>query len=238
MMREVWRWSLWFSLAVSGLLVIVDLSFVSANLTKLLEGGWVPLVTASLVYVVMATWHEGRAALIHKLERDTLPLASFIQRMRGKPRLPGTAVYMSRRLDVVPVPMLHNLKHYKMLHERNVILTVETQHVPRVDPEQRLEVNSLGDEFYSIIVHYGFMEHPNIPAALDACLTCAEKLGFNMMDTSFFLARETIVGARKSALDAFRRRIFIWLHRNAQDATQFFRIPPDRMVELGARIEL
>jgi KUP system potassium uptake protein len=237
-MRDVWGWGLLPSAIVAGLLVIVDLSFVSANLTKLMEGGWVPLVTAAVIFFLMTTWREGRAALLQKLERDTLPLASFLNQMQRTHRVPGTAVYMTRRLEFVPVPMLHNLKHYKVLHERNVIVHVMTEHVPRVARRDRAEVTALGGDVYTIVLHYGFMEYPNIPMALEACEEVVEALHFDMMQTSFFLARESIGAASPSALNSFRRQLFIAMHRNAQDATAFFRIPPNRMVELGSRIEI
>ena len=237
-MREVWGWPLLPSAVLAGLLLVVDLSFVVANLTKLLEGGWVPLVAAGAIFFLMSTWRKGRAVLLHKLERDPQPLTNFLAQMQKTQRVPGTAVYMSRRLDIVPVPMLHNLKHYKVLHERNVIVHVLTEHVPRVASNHRAHVTALGGEVYTIVLHYGFMEHPNIPKALEACKELVETMHFDMMQTSFFLARESIGAANPSALSSVRRQLFIAMHRNAQDATAFFRIPPNRMVELGSRIEI
>jgi KUP system potassium uptake protein len=237
-MRDVWGWGLLPSAGVAGLLMAVDLSFVSANLMKLLQGGWVPLVAAAAIFFLMSTWRTGRAALLSKLERDTMPLTSFLSQMEKTHRVPGTAVYMTRRLDVVPVPMLHNLKHYKVLHKRNVIVHVMTEHVPRVAAHQRVEVTALGGEVYSIVMHYGFMQHPNVPRALEACKEVMHGLEFDLMQTSFFLARESIGAASPSALNSLQRQLFIAMHRNAQDATAFFRIPPNRMVELGSRIEI
>jgi KUP system potassium uptake protein len=238
MMREIWGWGLAASLGVAGALSIVDLSFVAANLTKVLDGGWIPLVTAALVFFLMSSWRKGRALLLDKLARETMPLEDFIAAMAEKRRVPGTAVYLVRRHHVVPVTMLHNLKHYKVLHERNVLVYVETAHVPRTRRSQRLELKPLGSGFYSLNIHYGFMEHPDIPAALTACKGTSEKLDFDMMQTSFFVARESIGLAGKSPMSALRRRVFVALQRNAQNATEFFRIPPDRMVELGARLEI
>ena len=162
-MREIWGWSLPVSVAVAGLFVIVDLAFVSANMMKVFEGGWFPLVVAALVFFLMFTWRQGRDALLRMLERDTFPLSSFIAQVHDKTRVRGTAVYMTSRLDVVPVPLLHNLKHNKVLHERIVLLHVVTANIPRVPPEQRIEVAHLGDNFHSIVVRYGFMEQPDIP---------------------------------------------------------------------------
>jgi KUP system potassium uptake protein len=235
-MREIWGWSLPISVAMAGLFVIVDLAFVSANMMKVFDGGWFPLVVAALVFFLMFTWRQGRDALLRKLERDTLPLSNFIAQVHGKTRVPGTAVYMTSRLDVVPVPLLHNLKHNKVLHERIVLLHVATANIPRVAPERRIEVAHLGDNFHSIVVRYGFMEQPDVPQALEECDT--RELHFNMMDTSFFVGRVTIVADKQSRIGAIRRRVFEAMHRNALAATEFFRIPPNRVVELGGQVEI
>jgi len=235
-MREVWGWSLPLSIAVAGLFVVVDLSFVAANMMKVVEGGWVPLVVGATLFFVMSTWRKGRAALAHKLERDTLPLKQFIAQMHGKTRVAGTAVYMTSRVDVVPVPLLHNLKHNKVLHERIVLLHVVTRNIPRVAPDKRIEVVHLGDNFHSVVARYGFMQQPNIPRVLERC--DLQGLTFNMMETSFFVGRVTIVPARKSRFGAMRCKIFEALHRNALAATEFFRIPPNRVIELGGQVEI
>jgi KUP system potassium uptake protein len=235
-MREVWRWSLPVSLAVAGLFVVVDLAFVSANMMKVLEGGWFPLVVAAIVFFLMSTWWRGRRVLLGALERDTYPLSDFIRQVHTKTRVPGTAVYMTSRLDMVPVPLLHNLKHNKVLHERIVILRVATENVPRIAPEDRIETSHLGDNFHSVRVRYGFMEHPDIPQVLEDCR--ARKLDFNMMNTSFFVGRVTIVAGKNSPLNGLRRQVFDFMHRNAQPATEFFRIPPNRVIELGGQVEM
>ena len=235
-MREVWGWSLWLSVLVAGVFVMVDLSFVTANMMKVVEGGWVPLLVGSVLFFLMSTWHSGRVALGQRLERDTLPLATFIAQMRKKERIPGTAVYMTSRLDMVPVPLLHNLKHNKVLHQRIVLLHVVTANIPRVPPERRLKVTNLGDNFHTIIAEYGFMQQPNVPRLLHRC--GSDGLTFNLMDTSFFVGRVKIVPARQSALGRFRCRIFEIMHRNALAATDFFRIPPNRVIELGSQTEI
>jgi len=235
-MREIWGWSLPLSLGTAGLFVIVDLAFVSANLMKVFEGGWFPLVVAALIFFLMTTWRQGREALLRRLERDTLPLSTFIAQVRGKTRVPGTAVYMTSRLDVVPVPLLHNLKHNKVLHERIVLLNVVTANIPRVAPERRLETADLDGNFHSILLRYGFMEQPDISRALEECR--ARQLLFNMMDTSFFVGRVTIVGSKHSRISAIKRQVFEVMHRNALDATEFFHIPPNRVIELGGQVEL
>jgi KUP system potassium uptake protein len=235
-MREVWGWSLPVGLAVAGLFVVVDLAFVSANMMKVFEGGWFPLVVAAIVFFLMTTWREGRTALLHQLERDTYPLSDFIRQVHTKARVPGTAVYMTSRLDVVPVPLLHNLKHNKVLHERIVLLHVVTANVPRVPSENRIEAAHLGDNFHSVKVRYGFMQQPDIPRALEAC--SAQQLDFAMMETSFFVGRVTIVAGKGSRFTAIKRRIFEVMHRNALPATEFFRIPPNRVIELGGQVEM
>jgi KUP system potassium uptake protein len=163
----VWGWSLPLSIAVAGLFIAVDFAFGAANMMKVVEGGWVPLVVGASLYFVMSTWRQGRVALAHKLERDTLPLNDFIAHVESKSRVAGTAVYMTSRVDVVPVPLLHNLKHNKVLHERIVLLHVVTRQIPRVSPEKRVEVAHLGGNFHSVIAHYGFMQNPNVPRVLE-----------------------------------------------------------------------
>jgi KUP system potassium uptake protein len=235
-MREVWNWSFWLSAAVAGLFVIVDLSFVAANMMKVMQGGWVPLAVGATLFFLMSTWHRGRIELGRQLERDTLPLADFIRQMRGKARVPGTADYMTSRLDMVPVPLLHNLKHNKVLHQRIVLLQVVTANIPRVPAERRLIVSDLDDNFHTIIAEYGFMQHPNVPRVLYRCT--ARGLKFEMMDTSFFVGRVTIVPAKNSRFGRVRCRIFETMHRNALAATDFFRIPPNRVIELGSQTEI
>ncbi len=235
-MREIWHWSLPLAGAVAGLFILVDLSFVSANMMKVLEGGWVPLVVAAIIFALMSIWRDGRGLLVKKLERDTLPLETFIQQMRNKPRVHGSAVYLTNRLDVVPVALLHNLKHNKILHERIVLLQVLTKNIPHVDESDRIEVHHLADNYHTITVNYGFMESPNLPRALDDC--AVKQLRFNMMDTSFFVGRFTIVPKKRAKWRKVETKIFEAMHRNALPATEFFRIPPNRVVELGTQVEI
>jgi KUP system potassium uptake protein len=235
-MREIWGWSLAVSVVVAGLFILVDLSFVTANMMKVMEGGWVPLAVGAVLFFLMSTWHQGRVALNRQLERDTLPLKDFIGQMRGKSRVSGTAVYMTSRLDTVPVPLLHNLKHNKVLHQRVVLLHVVTANVPRVPPERRLKVADCGDNFHTIVADYGFMQHPNVPRVLH--LSESRGLTFGMMDTSFFVGSVKVVPARHSDLGRIRCAIFEVMHRNALAATDFFRIPPNRVIELGSQTEI
>jgi KUP system potassium uptake protein len=235
-MREIWNWSLPASLVVAGLFIVVDLSFVTANLMKIFEGGFVPLVVAAVIFFLIWTWRRGRELMLERLERDTLPLATFIKQIHGKSRVPGTAVYMTSRTDVVPVPLLHNLKHNKVIHQRIVLLHVVTENAPYIAADQRIQITHLIDDFHSMIIHYGFMEQPDIPQALDAC--GAQQLHFDLMDTSFFVGRLTIVPGAASQMSRIRIKLFEAMHRNALAATEFFRIPPNRVIELGGQIEL
>jgi KUP system potassium uptake protein len=235
-MREVWGWSLPLAIGVAGVFAVIDLSFVAANLMKVVEGGWVPLVVAALLFFAMSTWRQGRSALARKLERDTLPLTDFIAQVHNKTRVSGTAVYVTSRVDVVPVPLLHNLKHNKVLHQRIILLHVVTQNIPRVAPEKRVEVVHLGDDFHAIVAHYGFMQHPHVPRLLERC--SLHGLHFDMMETSFFVGRVTIVPEKSSRFGVIRCKLFEAMHRNALSATEFFRIPPNRVIELGGQVEI
>jgi KUP system potassium uptake protein len=235
-MREIWNWSLPASLLVAGLFIVVDLSFVSANLMKVFEGGFVPLVVAAVIFFLIWTWRRGRELMLQTLERDTLPLANFIRQIHGKSRVPGTAVYLTSRTDVVPVPLLHNLKHNKVIHQRIVLLHVLTENAPYIAADQRIEITHLMDDFHSVVIHYGFMEQPDIPQALEAC--GVQELRFDLMETSFFVGRLTIVPAPAPRMSRIRIKLFGAMHRNALAATEFFRIPPNRVIELGGQIEL
>ena len=235
-MREIWRWSLPVSLVVAGLFVLIDLSFVLANLMKVFEGGFVPLVVAAVIFFLFWTWRNGRELMLQKLERDTLPLADFISQTHDKSRVSGTAVYLTSRTDVVPVPLLHNLKHNKVIHQRIVLLHVVTENVPYMTSNQRIEITNLTNNFYSVVVHYGFMEQPDVPQALDIC--GSQQLRFDLMETSFFVGRLTIVPTVASRLSRIRSKLFEAMHRNALAATEFFRIPPNRVIELGSQIEI
>jgi KUP system potassium uptake protein len=235
-MRELWGWGLLSSTLVAGGFAAVDLSFVSANLMKVLEGGWAPLALGTLLFFVMTTWRKGRLALLAQLERDTVPLAAFIARSHDMLRVPGTGIYMTGRLDVVPVPLLHNMKHNKVLHDRIVLLNVATEHVPRVVPEHRLMIADLGNHCFAVSARYGFMEQPDIPRLLADCATCG--LAFDLMDTSFFIGQETIMAARPSCLNRAERMVFQLLKRSAVLATDFFQIPLNRVVELGAQVAI
>jgi KUP system potassium uptake protein len=237
-MREQWRWPLVLAVAVAGSLALVDASFAAANLTKVTQGGWVPLLTGSLLFLLMDAWYSGRKAMLQELERETMRLGLFIESMANEAKIPGTAVYLSRRIDMVPIAMLHSVKHYHVLHQRNVVLSVETEHVPRVAEADQVSVTALGHDFHRIVLRYGFMQHPDIPAALVNCLL--EGQGIDEMQTTFFISRVSVSKTvdDRDQINPLFCQIFAWLHRNEADATEFFHIPRNRIVELGAQIEL
>jgi KUP system potassium uptake protein len=233
------RWPLWLLIPLFGLFAIVDLSFFGANLLKVTEGGWFPLIVASLVFSIMGTWWRGRRLLAAQRARDAMPLDLFIETLRPERpvRVPGTAIFMTRDLTQVPVALLHALKHYKALHERVVILQVDTAGVPHVPDERRLEIQEIGKGFYTMLVHYGFMDEPNIMRALALCRM--QHFHVNLMETSFFIGREKIrPRPRRTGFLRWRDRLFIFLTNVAVDATEFFRIPPNRVVELGGQVEI
>ncbi len=218
---------------------LVDLTFLSANLLKIVEGGWFPIVVAALVFALMATWWRGRRLLAEQRARNALPLRLFVDRLGPDkpPRISGTAVFMTRDLAHVPVALLHALKHYKVLHQRVVMMQVETEDVPHVPDEQRLEIAEIGNGFHTIRVRYGFMDQPNLVRALAQCRVGGFR--FNLMETSFIIGRERVrPRSHRPRFWRWRDRLFILLSNNTLDATEFFRIPPNRVVELGGQIEV
>jgi KUP system potassium uptake protein len=232
-------WSLPAALAVFGGFGLVDLSFFSANLLKVAEGGWFPIVVAGVVFAIMGTWWRGRRLLAEQRARDAMPLREFVDTLKpDRPlRVPGTAVFLARDLGQVPVALLHALKHYKALHERVVLMQVDTEDVPHVAEEQRLSIAELGKGFYTIQVRYGFMDQPNVMRAIAQCRQ--QHFHFNLMDTSFFIGREKLrAKPRRTGFWRWRDRLFILLSHLALDADEFFRIPPNRVVELGGQIEI
>jgi KUP system potassium uptake protein len=232
-------WSLSLAVPVFAVFALIDLMFLGANLLKIAEGGWFPIVVAALVFAVMATWWRGRRLLAEKRARDAMPLREFVTALRADnpTRISGTAIFMTRNLEHVPLALLHALKHYKVLHKRVVMMQVETEDVPHVPEEQRLEIGELGKGFYTIRLRYGFMGQPNVVRALAQCRIGG--LRFNLMETSFIIGREKLrARPRRAAFWRWRDRLFILMSNNTLDATEFFRIPPNRVVELGGQIEI
>jgi KUP system potassium uptake protein len=203
-----------------------------------MEGGWFPLFIASLAYIIMSSWLAGRAVLVAERARSSLPLKAFLDGIKpGRfARVPGTAVFMTGDVKSVPNALLHNLKHNKVLHERVVLMNVTTADIPHVPEERRLEFEHLDHNFHIIKVHYGFMDEPNIPRALAQCRVM--QFHFNLMETSFFLRREKIIAGQRSSFARWRRQIFILMSNIMLNATEFFRIPTNRVIELGGQIEI
>ncbi len=233
---RAWRWIV----ALCVPFFFIDVAFVVANGAKLMQGAWFPVVLGSVLFLLMRTWRRGRELLRDEIRKDGIRLDSFLPGLMLAPpvRVPGTAVFLTASPDVVPHALLHNLKHNKVLHERNVFLTVETLAVPYAPQEKRLKIEPIaGDDFHRVIIRYGFMETPDVPLALmRSCDQC--DLVFNPMDTTYFVSRESIVAARRRGMPVWRDKLFAFLHRNAAPATTFFRIPGNRLVELGAQVEI
>ncbi len=235
---RVWHWSFAGTAALIVPFLFVDFTFLSANLLKVVEGGWVPLVLGALVMLVMYTWRRGSRLLYQKTRRQETPLESLIASLEKKPpqRVPGTAVFLTSDPHSAPTALLHSLKHYKVLHERNVILTIETADAPHVDVAERVRIEPVGKTFSRVVLRFGFMETPNVPKAL----AIARKHGwqFDIMSTSFFLSRRALKPAAHSGMPRWQDRLFIALTRAANDATDYFQIPTGRVVEVGTQVTI
>jgi KUP system potassium uptake protein len=235
--RRVWQWPTAMAFALLLFFLMIDVTYLAANALKIVQGGFVPLLIAGGVIVIMTTWRRGRQALFRRLSAEGLSVDSFLARLPSSAvRVRGTAIFMTGTPQAVPHALLHNLKHNKVLHERVVLMTVRTEEEPRVAPEERIEVERLKDGFWRVVLRYGFIEEPNIPEALAHC--AARGLAFDMMQTSFFLSREKVVPSVNPDLPPWREGIFATLSALAMNATEFFKIPPNRVVELGTQIEV
>ncbi|HUH30840.1 MAG TPA: potassium transporter Kup [Rhodanobacter sp.] len=237
--RKRWAWSLPTVILVGALFLVIDLSFFGANLLKVAHGGWFPLVLGVVIFAVMTTWRRGRELVVREINQSGLALQPFIENIAEHPplRVPGTAMFLTGNQHAVPHALLHNLKHNKVLHERNVLLTVDMLETPVADPDERIQIMPLNDDFVGLELRFGFAEDPNVPLALALC--AREGLNFDMMDTTFFLSRENIVAdARRPGMALWRDKLFAFLSRNAMPATAFFQIPGNRLIELGAQVEI
>jgi KUP system potassium uptake protein len=236
--RRLWRWGIAKTIILCSIFFLLELAFTIANLAKIPHGGWVPIGIALLVFILMSTWKRGRALLGERLNASSLPIQLFLDDVyhNPPPRVSGTAVFLAGNAEGTPLALLHNLKHNKVLHKRVVIMTLATADAPHVDMEDRLKVEELREGFYRVRAYYGFMDEPNVP---DVMLECAKQgLEFVYEDTTFFLSRETIIPSAKPGMWLWRERIFAYMSRNAQRATAFFRLPANRVVELGMQIEI
>jgi KUP system potassium uptake protein len=229
----------WLFWPLAAVFVLVDVAFLAANLVKFMDGAWFPIALGVVVFTLLRTWGRGRQLLQAEILKDGIRLDSFLPGLMLAPpaRVPGTAVFLTAQTGIAPKALLHNLKHNKVLHERNVLLTVETRAVPHIAAAERLSIETIGDDFHRVTVRYGFMETPDVPLALMRA-SDHDGLCFDPMDTTYFASRESIVATPRRGMPAWRDHLFAFLHRNAAPATDFFRIPTTRLVELGAPVEI
>ncbi|PYP11988.1 MAG: potassium transporter Kup [Gemmatimonadetes bacterium] len=236
--EHTWRWGFARAAIVAGLFLCVDLPFFAANMLKIRYGGWVPLVIAAAIFLLMTTWKRGREILGKRMQEKTVALKMLLADLAAEPplRVPGTAVFMYGTTDGTPPALVHNLTHNKVLHERVVFLTMVTHDVPHVPPAERVTVKAIGKGFYSVIARYGFMDDPDIEDVLAACQM--KSLDIPIAGTTFFLGRETLVASDRPGMPQWREQLFAFMSRNALRATAFFKIPADQVFEVGAQVEL
>jgi len=235
--RRVAKWSLGASIGLFGAFLVVDLAYLGANLVKIPDGGWFPLGIGLAFFVLLTTWKRGRQLLFARLREDTIPMDVFLRSSKKSVhRVSGTAIYMTGSVDTVPHALLHNLKHNKVLHERNIMLTVVTADIPTWPEGERLEIKEMGAGFWRVVVHFGFMDIADVPNALN--LGAAKGLPIELFETSFFLSREAIKPSIRPGMPLWREALFAWMSRNATSAMDFFKLPPDRVVEVGTTVEI
>ncbi|OJY64294.1 MAG: potassium transporter Kup [Sphingobium sp. 66-54] len=237
LLLKLWKWNRWIAVPLLAVFYLIDGAYFAANLTKIPDGGWFPLFIGFLAFTLLTTWAKGRKLMMDRLRESAMPIPVFIASASNSAvRVPGTAVFMTSTPDGVPHALLHNLKHNKVLHERVVLLTVKIADVPVVDPDKRYELEDLGRGFFRLILRYGFMEEADVPAALARVKDCGQT--FKMMETSFFLARQTLLPSSRPGMRIWREKLFAWMLRNAESAMEFFRLPTNRVIELGSQVEI
>jgi KUP system potassium uptake protein len=236
--RYRWRMNLLLSLGATAFFLAIDSAFFSANVLKILHGGWFPLLLGTLLFTLMLTWRRGRQLVFDNLQKHAIPLDAFLESLFIAPpvRVPGTAVFLRGEGDGVPHAMLHNLSHNKVLHERIVFLTVHMTDTPFVEQDARVGVTALGHGCHQIDIRFGFKDEPDIPAMLALC--ACHGLPFEMMQTSFFIARQTVISTPGEGMAPWREHLFVAMQRNARDAADYYRIPSNRVIELGTQIEI
>jgi KUP system potassium uptake protein len=236
-MTERWKWSRPLAFAVTALFLTIDLSFFGANVLKILDGGWLPLLIGAVIFTLMTTWKRGRQILGERLTARAIPIETFIERISAEPpvRVPGTAVFMTAQPRGTPPALTHNLRYNKVLHEQVIVLVVKTVPVPHVPDDERMTVSPLGLGLYDVTIRYGFVEEPDVPAALAALERHGVRLNHEVL---YFLGRETIIVTAKEGMAPWREKLFVLMARNAQRATAFFKLPAERVVELGVQVEM
>ena len=233
--RKVWNWPLALVIGVIGTFLLIDGLYFASNLTKFFAGGWFPLLIGAVAFTLLTTWAKGRKLMIERMNADALPLKVFIKSASSATRVPNTAVFMTSSRDGVPPALLHNLKHNMVLHDRNLLVTVKIQDVPFVPEARRSTMEDYSQGFYRVILHYGFMEEVDVPAALATIKECGAT---NPMRTSYFLSRQTLLTAARPGMAIWREKLFAWMLRNAESAMEFFKLPTNRVVELGSQVEI
>jgi KUP system potassium uptake protein len=234
---RLWKWHWAGAVALLSVFYIVDGAYLAANLTKIPDGGWFPLLIGFIIFTLLTTWSRGRKLMIERMRESAMPIPVFVASAANSAvRVPGTAVFMTSTPDGVPHALLHNLKHNKVLHERVILLTVKIMDVPAVEHDLRCKLEDLGRGFFRLVLYYGFMQEPDVPAALKTVTGCGQT--FKMMDTSFFLARQTLLPSSRPGMPIWREKLFAWMLRNAESAMEFFRLPTNRVVELGSQVEI
>jgi KUP system potassium uptake protein len=237
--RERWGWNIFMAGALAGFFFMIDIAFFAANVIKIPHGGWFPIVAATGIFILMTTWKKGRRVLAGRLLSLAYPMEDFLRDIAKNPpvRVSGTAIFMNGTATGTPPALMHNLLHNKVLHERVVLLTVKTKQVPYVEEEDRAQIEPLGQDFYRLIINYGFMEDPDVPRVLKSLQPPAAPV-LDLMDTTYFLGRETVIAAKEPGMMLWREKLFALMSRNASTATAYFCLPPDRVVELGAQVEI
>jgi KUP system potassium uptake protein len=238
-MRIVWRWNTLLVTLVISAFLIVDLAFLAANLLKIMEGGWFPLLLGAVCFLLLMTWYQGRKLLRQRAVEEGIELKGFIDVLMKNPphRVEGTAIFLTAHVDYLPVSFLHNLKHNHILHERVFFLKVSIWDVPYVKDEERITLRDLGNNIFVVRAVYGFNETPDMGKIIEL-IEKSSGLKFNLMDTSFFLSRDTIVATEAPGMALWRERLFCWMYQNAGRQSDFFKIPANRLVELGAKVEI
>jgi len=234
---RIWKWNATAASLVIGLFLVVDGVYFASNLTKFTHGGWFPLAVAAVVFVVLTTWATGRRLLRKRLAEGSIPLEVFIKSTAGSVhRIGGTSVFMASGAQTVPSAMLHNIKHNQVLHQRVVILTVQIEEIPHFPPKKRSEVVRYGEGFSRVVLRYGFMDDVDVPRDLAATPLAGGP--FNMMTTSFFLGRQKVIATKRPGMAMWREQLFAWMNKNSESAMEFFKLPTNRVVELGSQLEI